>query len=58
MAQQEFIEVNEERIGQLVNWLHEGMQRGSRYRGMSYEAGVMAAVDWLTGVVDEAPDEE
>lgn len=30
----------------------------SKYPGMSYEDGVIAALDWITGDVDEHPMEE
>lgn len=30
----------------------------SRWRGMSYEQGVVAALEWVTGDEDEAPMED
>ena len=47
---------SEEEISRVINWCHEGRKQGTRYRGMTYEEGVMAALDWITGDIDDAPD--
>lgn len=35
-----------------------GREGGSKYPGMSYEEGVLAAFDWLLGDTDEKPMED
>ena len=52
--QQGFISVTEERVNKVVDWCW----KGPHYPGMSYEDGVRAAIDWLVGQIDEAPDED
>lgn len=47
----------QEEVDQVLNWASEGIDGGSKYPGMSYEEGVRAAVDWLTGFTDDRPDE-
>jgi len=34
------------------------IDEGSKYPGMSYEEGVLAALEWVTGDVDDHPMEE
>jgi len=34
------------------------IEEGSKYPGMSYEEGVRAALEWVTGDVDDHPMEE
>ena len=57
MANQIFIDVSEKRIEQAVSWCVRGIHGLTRYPSMSYEQGVRAAIDWLTGDDDAAPDE-
>ena len=45
-------------ISRVINWCHEGRNQGTRYSGMTYEDGILAALDWLTGAIEEAPDED
>lgn len=52
-----FIRTNEE-IDRVLNWAHEGRAQGGRYSGMSYEDGMIDMLDWLTGIAEEAPDEQ
>ena len=35
----------------------EGMSKGSKYPGMSYEDGILAMLSWLTGESDDDPME-
>ncbi len=42
-------------IDEQVNKAYEGLENGSKWPGMSYEQGVQAALDWVTGQIDEAP---
>jgi len=42
----------EEEIAQAVDIINE---EGTKYPGMSYEEGVRNALDWVLGVVEEAP---
>lgn len=49
----------QEQIDDVVNDAWDSINEGtSRYPGMSYEDGVRAALDWVTGEVDENPFEE
>ena len=34
---------------------HQGQQKGSNWPGMTFEDGVIATIEWITGYVDEAP---
>jgi hypothetical protein len=34
------------------------IEEGSKYPGMTYEEGVRAALEWVTGDVDDHPMEE
>lgn len=46
----------QEEIDRVLNWAHEGREKGGRLPGMSYEDGVLATIDWLTGYDDVPPD--
>lgn len=48
----------EKEITRVEDWAIEGIEDGSRYPGMSYEQGVLDALQWLRGDTDNAPDEE
>lgn len=43
-----------ELIAAALEYVHKG---GSKYPGMSYEEGVVAALDWITGETDDYPME-
>lgn len=45
-------------IEQIINWAVEGNQIGTHYTGMTYEQGILAMFDWLTGATEDRPDEE
>ena len=45
-------------IDKQLNLVMEGIDEGSKYPGMSYEDGILAMYDWLTGQSDDAPMEE
>lgn len=45
----------DEQIGRCVDAMES--PSGSKYPGMSYEEGVLAAIDWLTGETDDPPME-
>ena len=49
--------ITQDDINRVIDWCHKGREQGSHYHGMSYEDGVMAALDWITGFQEEAPDE-
>ena len=50
------IEVSEKEIDDIINQIHEIKNSiGTKYRGMSYEDGLMAMLDWLTGNDDAHP---
>lgn len=51
-------ERTEDEIYRVLNWADEGIDRGSKYSGASYEQGVSDAIRWLIGDSDHAPDEE
>lgn len=44
-------------IDDVLNWCAEGEDEGTHFRGMSYEQGVRAAIDWMQGN-GERPDTE
>jgi len=46
----------DEQVGRAVDSIEQF--NGSRYPGMGYEEGVLAAIDWLTGECDSEPMEE
>jgi hypothetical protein len=47
----------DEEIEKLEAWASEGIYGpgGSHYSGQSYEEGIIAALDWLSGRRDESP---
>lgn len=45
-------------IDNILNWAVEGNEEGSHYTGMTYEQGILAMFDWLTGATEDRPDEE
>jgi hypothetical protein len=45
-------------IDDCLNMAAEQIEDGSKYPGMSYEEGIRAALEWVTGDVDEHPMEE
>jgi hypothetical protein len=52
------IQRNTAEIDRVRNWAAEAEAEGGRhFPGMSYEEGVIAAIDWLVGDRDDAPDE-
>jgi hypothetical protein len=36
-------------LAELLDWVHEGLDGGSHYPGMSYEEGIRDIIDWLEG---------
>lgn len=49
----------QDQIDEVTNDAWDSINEGtSRYRGMTYEEGVRAALDWVTGETDESPFEE
>nr|DAL13620.1 MAG TPA_asm: hypothetical protein [Caudoviricetes sp.] len=47
---------NEQEIWDLLNQCSEAEETGSsQYPGMSYEGGIKAAIEWITGDVDIHP---
>lgn len=52
------IERTQKEIDEVIDWTSESESTGSsNYPGMTYEQGVRAAIDWVTGESDERPDE-
>lgn len=47
-----------EEIDNCMNLTGDAIEEGSKYPGMSYEEGVRAALEWVTGDVDDHPMEE
>ncbi len=46
-------------IDRVLNWAMEADDHGrSKFPGMSYEQGVISALHWMIGLIDEAPDED
>ncbi len=48
----------DEEIARVENWAAEGVDAGTNYPGMSYEQGVLDALQWLIGDSDHAPDDD
>lgn len=46
-ATYEIVRTDDE-IKRVLNWAREGQERGSHYRGMKYEDGLLDMLDWLT----------
>lgn len=44
----------DEEISNVIDWCYEANEKGSHYTGMSYEDGIRAAIDWLTGYNDDS----
>lgn len=47
-----------EEIDDVLNWAAEGMDRGARFPGMSYEEGIHAALQWVFGFTEDNPADE
>ena len=46
-------------IHEVLNWASESEDNGeSKFPEMSYEQGVKAALEWVLGYTDIAPDED
>lgn len=52
------IKRTEDEINAQLNKAAEGVNDGSAYPGMSYEDGITAFWDWVTGQTDEPPFED
>lgn len=53
------MERSQDEITRVCDWAQESVDGGtSRYCGMSYEQGVLDALNWVTGLEDHAPDED
>ena len=52
------IKRSDEEIQRVLGWAIDRNASGETYFGMTYEEGVLAALDWLTGNTDDAPDDE
>jgi hypothetical protein len=48
----------DDEVSEQMNLAIEGVDRGTRWPGMSYEQGVDAALSWVTGQTDDAPMSE
>lgn len=53
----QIVRTNKE-IDEVSNLAIEGEYEGSKWPGMSYEAGVRAAIDWIIGNTDDNPMED
>lgn len=45
-------------IDRVLNWAFDAEDQDSHFPGMSYESGIIAMYEWLTGAGAYAPDEE
>ena len=45
-------------INEILNWAAKGEDEGSKFPGMSFEQGVRAGIEWITGQSDVRPDQE
>ncbi|KKN90037.1 hypothetical protein LCGC14_0231500 [marine sediment metagenome] len=50
------IKRSDDEIDRVANWANEGQDQGTHYEGKSYEDGLVAMLNWLTGDDDDAPD--
>lgn len=48
----------EEEINEQIDLAMEGREDGTNFAGMSYEDGVITALEWLNGDCDEKPMDE
>lgn len=46
-------DIEDELIDHVIDWCYEADATGTHYAGMSYEQGVMAAIDWLRGEAED-----
>lgn len=46
---------SDKEINEVLEKCFEAEENGSAYSGMSYEDGVKAAIDWMSGYTDEKP---
>ena len=44
-------------IDKVLDWVHEGINEGTHYSGLSYEEGINAFWMWLVGDTEENPTE-
>ena len=51
------IERTDEEINRVLEWVQEGIEKGSHYVGMSYETGIDYFWMWLIGDSDDDPAE-
>jgi hypothetical protein len=49
---------SEKLINEVLGWAMDSLNQGSNYPGTTYEEGIMAMYDWLTGVSEDRPDAE
>lgn len=43
------IEIDRDTLAKIENYIYAGMEKGSRYKGMTYEQGMQAVIDYLKG---------
>jgi hypothetical protein len=46
---------SDDEVNEQLNLAAEGMDKGTRWAGMSYEQGVDAALHWVLGHSDDKP---
>lgn len=46
---------NEQDIRELLHQCNDAEEFGTNYPGMSYEQGIKAAIEWITGDIDIHP---
>lgn len=52
-------QITDEQVDDVINMAYEIKdEQGTKWPGMSYEDGVLAALRWVTGEEDENPFEE
>ena len=49
------IQVTQQQIDEVIGQCFEADLKGSTYPGMTYEQGVLAAIDWITGETEDNP---
>lgn len=48
---------SDKEVDRILNWCVEAEDEVSNFPGMSYEQGVQAGIQWITGDTDDSPDE-
>lgn len=48
----------QEEVDRVLNWAYGALDKGSRFPGETFEAGVEQGIRWVIGDIDLAPDQD